>query len=248
MSRADHFSRRADAYREFRPTYPAALFDWLAAAAPARGLAWDCASGSGQATTELASRFTRVVASDLSVAQLSEAPRRPNLLAFAGLAEVTPLASDTVHLVTVAQALHWFDVGSFYAEVRRVAAPGALVAVWCYDLLRFDDALDREIDRLYHDVVGSYWPPERRLLEQGYRTLPFPFPELAPPPFEMTADWTFAHLLGYLATWSAAKRYRNATGDDPIECASPKLTTLWGDAGSLRRVRWPLSVRVGRCR
>ncbi len=246
MSGDDPFSRGTDAYREFRPHYPAELFDWLAEAAPARGLAWDCAAGSGQATAGLAARFVRVLASDRSVGQLSEAPPRQNVQALAALAEAAPLASGTVHLVTVAQALHWFDTERFYAEVRRVAAPGALVAVWCYDLLRFDPVLDRRIDHLYHDEVGEYWPAERRLLEAGYRTLPFPFSELAAPPFEMTAPWRLAHLLGYLSTWSAAKRYRAATGEDPIARAAPDLTALWGDPARERRASWALSLRVGR--
>ncbi len=246
MSGNDHFSRLAGGYRRFRPRYPDDLFDWLARRAPARGLAWDCAAGSGQATGALAARFRRVVASDLSLAQLREAPALAGVHPVAALAEAVPLRDAALDLVVVAQALHWFDLARFYAELNRVARRGALVAAWCYDLLRIDREIDRRLDRFYREVVGPFWPPERRLLESGYRTLPFPFVEEPSPEFAMVADWTFGELLGYLRTWSAVERCRAATGEDPVGPLAAELASLWGDAERPRRVNWPLALRVGR--
>ena len=243
---ADHFSDIAGQYAAFRPTYPPELFDWLATVTPATAAAWDCAAGSGQATLELARRFDRVTATDASAAQLGQAPAHPRVSYRVAAAETSGLPDRSTDLVTVAQALHWLDLDGFYAEVRRVLVPGGTLAVWCYGLLVLDDpALDRRIGRFYHDIVGPYWAPERRLVETGYRTLDFPFEELAAPSFDMTLEWTLAELAAYAGTWSATEAYRRARGQDPVPPLAAELEPAWGVAAR-RRVRWPLSVRVGR--
>jgi ubiquinone/menaquinone biosynthesis C-methylase UbiE len=243
---ADHFSDIAGQYAASRPTYPPELFDWLASVAPATDAVWDCAAGSGQATLELARRFDRVTATDASAAQLAQATVHPRVSYRVAPAEASGLPDRSIDLVTVAQALHWLDLDGFYAEVRRVLVPGGALAVWCYGLLMLDDsALDGRIREFYRGVVGPYWAPERKLVETGYRTLAFPFEELAAPPFEMTLDWTLAELAAYVGTWSATEAYRRARGQDPVPQLAAELTPRWGMAAR-RRVRWPLSVRVGR--
>ncbi|MCU0766043.1 MAG: class I SAM-dependent methyltransferase [Gammaproteobacteria bacterium] len=241
----DHFSRQAAQYRASRPDYPAALLDFLAAAAAGRGRALDCATGSGQAAIGLASRFAEVVATDLSVAQLARAPACPNVRYVAATAERLPLAGASVDLVTVAQALHWLDLPAFYAEVRRVARPGALVAAWSYGRMRVDAAVDAVVERLYSDVVGPYWPPGREHVENGYRDLPFPFSPVPAPAFAMVAEWRLERLLGYLASWSAVQRYEAQSGRDPLDAVRDALHAAWGDPGTARRVEWPLALRVG---
>ena len=244
---ADHFSAIAGDYAAARPTYPPALFDWLADAAPAAGAAWDCAAGSGQATLELARRFDRVTATDASAAQLERAPAHPRVTYRAARAETSGLPDRSVDLVTVAQALHWLDLEPFYAEVRRVLVPGGLLAVWCYGLLVVDEpAIDSQLADFYGRVVGAYWPPDRRLVETGYRTLDFPFAELAPPPFDMSLDWTLHDLAAYLGTWSATEAYRRARREDPVAPFAAALASVWGVPERRRCIRWPLSVRVGR--
>lgn len=244
---ADHFSRVAPHYAGFRPTYPAALFSWLAKTAPGRALAWDCGAGSGQASLGLAGEFERVVATDASRTQIDSAPPHPRVAYRVASAESSGLSAGSADLVAVAQALHWFDLERFYAEVRRVAKPGGLLAVWTYGILAVDDArLDARLLAFYRDTVGPYWPPERLHVESGYRTLPFPFAELEPPPFAMEADWSLAQLLGYLRSWSATGRFLAEKGLDPVAPLEAQLTRRWGGPNRKRRIAWPLSLRVGR--
>jgi SAM-dependent methyltransferase len=243
----DHFSRVSTAYADFRPRYPAALFDWLAAVSPAHDLAWDCACGSGQASADLAARFDRVVATDASAAQLAGATAHPRIDYRAAPAEASGLADRSVDLITVAQALHWFDRPRFYAEARRVLKPGGVLAVWTYGVQTLaDKRVNAHVQHFYREVVGPYWPPERALVEAGYRTIDFPFDELAAPAFEMSADWPLDRLLGYFRSWSATGRYVAENGDDPVDALASRLAPLWGNPDSPRTVAWPLAIRAGR--
>lgn len=243
----DHFSDLARAYVEFRPRYPAELFDWLAAEAPARDAAWDCATGNGQAALELAARFGRVEATDVSPTQLAHAEPHPRIRYRQAPGEASGLESGSVDLVTVAQAVHWLDLPRFYAEVGRVARPGALLAIWGYQLFSTGERwLDAEIERFFAEIVGPYWPPGRELLDQGYRGLGIPFPELDPPPFEMRAEWTLAGLTGFLSSWSAVDRFRKARGEDPVAPFVATLASRWGEPDQSRIVRWPVVLRAAR--
>lgn len=240
----DHFSRQSRSYAASRPEYPEALFRYLAGVAPAHGRAWDCATGSGQAAGALAAHFREVIATDASTQQLAQAPHRTRIVYRVASAEDSGIETGSVDLVTVAQAVHWFDRERFYREVMRVLKPDGVVAVWSYNLLRISPELDRVIGNLYTDIVGGYWPAQRRLVEDGYRSLAFPFRELTPPSFEMLARWSLQRLLDYLASWSAVQRYKDAHGADPVAQVAARLRAAWGDAAD-RTVRWPLSLRVG---
>jgi SAM-dependent methyltransferase len=243
----DHFSGHAAVYREARPTYPAGLFGWLAQQAPARELAWDCGCGNGQATVALAEHFTRVVGTDPSANQIAQGESRGNVEYRVEPAEECSLPDASTDLVTVAQALHWFDQARFHAEVRRVLRPGGVLAAWTYaDCATGIAAIDRIKDHLYADLTGPYWPPERAHVESGYRTLPFPFAEIAAPLFPMIAHWDVEHLLAYLRSWSASQRYLKARGEDPVALIEPDLRAAWGDAATQREVRWQFHLRVGR--
>ena len=245
---ADHFSSASRDYAAFRPSYPAALFAWLAGEAPSLGRAWDCATGSGQAAVALASHFREVVATDASAAQVAQAARHERVAYAVMTAEDPALASGSVALVTVAQALHWFSRARFYAEVGRVLAPGGLVAAWRYGLASVSPEVDAAVLRFYSGTVGPGWPPERAIVEAGYHTIEFPFAEVAVPAFTMEARWTLAELGGYLSTWSAVTRYRAAEGRDPVGPLLEELAGPWGDPAQPRPVRWPLEVRAGRVR
>jgi hypothetical protein len=161
-------------------------------------------------------------------------------------AETSGLEGGSVDLVTVAQALHWFDLPRFYAEVRRVAGLGAVFAAWCYNLFSIDPRIDPVVNRFNFEVVSPYWPAERSLVDEEYRSLPFPFSEIEPPRFAMEEYWSLERVIGYLGTWSAVKRYREATDADPIEPLRPELERVWGDPSAAKTVRWPLGMRVGR--
>lgn len=243
----DHFSAVAGDYARHRPTYPAALFDWLAGLPAERRHAWDCGTGSGQAARELAVRFERVTATDASREQLAGAAPRPNVDYRLAQAEQSGLVDASVDLVTVAQAVHWFDLERFWPEVRRVLAPGGAVAVWCYVGVTLAPELDRVIDRYYRDVVGPYWPPERSAVEDGYRSLPFPFAEVAAPAFHIRQRWDLARFAGYLGTWSASRHWSDAHGGaDPLAEIAADLAAAWGDPAEEREIAWPLGLRVGR--
>lgn len=243
---ADHFSALAAEYASCRPGYPGDLFSYLAGVAPRRKLAWDCAAGSGQATLPLTQWFHRVIGTDASSAMLAQAPPHPNVEYRVAPAQQSGLDDRSVDLVTVAQALHWLELDAFYAEVQRVLVPGGVLAVWTYGITHLDHpGADRILSHFYSQIVGPFWPADRRHVESGYRTLPFPFPELVPPTFVMQEQWSLAQLLGYVGTWSATRRFREATGRDPVEALAGELGREWGDSATRRTVSWPVSMRIG---
>ncbi|TCW31949.1 class I SAM-dependent methyltransferase [Gulbenkiania mobilis] len=241
----DYFSVQAADYARYRPRYPDALFARLAEAAPGRALALDVATGSGQAAVALASHFDNVVATDASVAQLEHADAHPRVRYCCEPAEHTHLADGTVDLITVAQALHWFDLPRFWEEATRVLRPGGVIAVWCYPHFSTEGPLDTELEAIYREDTGPWWPPERAQVEAGYDGLDWPFEDIALPDWALTADWTLEELWGYLHTWSATQRAIEATGKDPIRPRWEAVEAAWGQA-TRRRFVWPLKLRAGR--
>ena len=243
----DHFSGHADSYREARPTYPAELFEWLAQQAPDTSFAWDAGCGNGQASVPLAKFFRRVLGTDPSATQIAEAEPRANVEYRVEPAEQCSVPDAGASAVTCAQALHWFDHPRFYAEVKRVLKPGGIFAAWTYaDCSTGEAPIDRVKDHLYVDLTGAYWPPERVYVDAGYQTLPFPFVEIAAPPFAMVARWNAAQFLAYLRTWSASQRFLKAKGVDPVALVEADLRAAWGDPARVREVRWKFFVRAGK--
>jgi SAM-dependent methyltransferase len=243
----DHFSDAPARYAEFRPIYPDALFDWLASLCAAHGCAWDCATGSGQAASGLAPCFQQVIATDASSEQIAHAGGPDNVSFRVASAEASGLENGSIDLITVAQAAHWFDLPRFYAEAKRVLKPSGVIALWGYGRLSLPDGMDEIFQRFYSETIGPYWPPERALIDDGYRSLDFPFAEITPPPFFIEVGWDLPRLLAYLSTWSAVKRYAAQQGHDPLPVLLEKLQPLWGESHSTKQLRWPLFLRVGRC-
>ena len=266
--KAELFSSQAEAYRAYRPTYPDALFRWLASLSPDRSLAWDCACGSGQATLGLIRHFDHVVATDISEAQLagvstrgrlamrdtvpgtaSHDARRPRATGSVSVraepAEHSSLASASVSLTLVAQALHWFDLDAFYREVHRVSRPGAAIVGMTYDLPRVSARVDGVIDDLYGFLDG-YWPQGREHVENRYADIPFDFTRLPAPDILMSAAWTAESLLGFLRSWSAVANYERATGIDIVKRWTRPILDAWGGESHSRGVSWPLTILAGR--
>lgn len=245
MTFQDHFSHIAQNYAAFRPTYPPALFAWLATQAHGHALAWDCATGNGQAALGLVQVFDQVVATDASAQQLLQAPAHDRIRYQVAPAEQTPFTDASVDVITVAQALHWFDRAAFFEECARVLKPRGLLAVWTYGPLHVHGAdVDSVLQHYYHNVVGPYWPPERVWVESGYEGIQLPFTEIEAPSFEMTADWDMHALLGYLGSWSASHAYQKAHGTDPRAQIMAELQVVWGDANVKRRITWSLTLRA----
>lgn len=241
----DHFSGHAADYRAFRPTYPPELFAFLAGAAPGRELAWDCGTGSGQAAVPLAEHFARVLATDASAEQVKNADPHPRVEYHVAPAEACPLPDPCVDLVLVAQALHWFDHDRFYSEVRRVCRPGGIIAATCY----YQPSVNPDVDpvlRQWEDYIRPYWTPERAWVDDGYRSIPFAFPEIEAPRFEVSAPVSLAGLVGYLGTWSATKLYQKRHGSDPLDGFRAAFGAAWGDPTTVRTLRWELALRLGR--
>lgn len=239
----DRFSNHAHQYATFRPHYPKELYDFIFRQVNSFDLAWDAGTGNGQAAQVLAKRFRKVLATDISTKQLEQAVAMDNITYAVG-GETTKLADHSVDLVTVAQAIHWFDRPAFYAEVRRVLKPGGIVAVWVYGLLRISPAVDLLIDDFYTRVVGPYWDPERKLIDEELRTIEFPFREIAVPAFNMQVEWTLAELEGYLNTWSATRKFIRDQSKNPVSALMDRVNSI-AAVGNLS-VTFPLFLRLGK--
>lgn len=246
MNEPDRFGDRADEYARTRPGYPDALFDLLGDLAPGRDAAWDCGAGSGQSSRSLARRFARVLATDHSLRQLARMRIEGGIARVAAAAEAAPFRDASVDLVTVSAALHWFDRPRFYAEVRRVARRGAILAAWSYFQTRIDPAIDPVLEHYADVVVGDQWSPEIGLNRGAYRDLDFPFERLAWPDVHAQARMTLEQLFEYMRTWSASQAWARVHGRDPVEAVRADLARAWGDPQRVRVIRWPLHGAIGR--
>ena len=241
----DHFSTSSDRYAAYRPAYPDALFGWLASLCSEHDTAWDCATGNGQAALGLAPHFRQVIATDASAEQIRHAASHSAIDYRVAPAEASGLADHSVDLVTVAQAAHWFDLPRFYAEVSRVLKPGSAIALWGYGRMVLPVGMDAPFLRFYAETVGPYWPPERKLIDDAYRSLDFPFAEIESPAFYLEVEWTLPRLMDYLSTWSVVKRFLSECGRNPLPELMAELRPLWGDPDAALRLQWPLFIRVG---
>ncbi|OUS04676.1 hypothetical protein A9Q81_06020 [Gammaproteobacteria bacterium 42_54_T18] len=241
----DHFSSASDNYKTFRPTYPAELFSWLAQQCDTAEKVWDCGTGSGQAALEHSKHFQQVLATDASEAQIIQAEVRNNITYRVSPAEVLDAPDQSFDLITVAQAIHWFDLSEFFKTIERVLKPGGHLAVWGYQFINTDTGLDQVIEHFHSNIVGPYWPPERKLLNDGYTDIPFPYPRIEVPEFSMRANWTLPHLIGYLNTWSAVKKYEQVNNNNPLQAIIPDLEKIWGAAQQTKCVYWPLNLYLG---
>ena len=240
----DHFSAVAGNYAAARPQYPQALFDWIASIAPSRALCWEAGCGSGQATRDLATRFDRVHATDPSAAQVAQAPAIANVAFAVEPGEHCSLPDASVDAACVAQALHWFGRAAYFAEAERVLKPGGVLVAWGYQDIVVPPALEAANAAL-QEAIRAHWPPERADVDAAYAGYAWPFARIEAPPFELAAEWPLQRLLGYLASYSATKRHREATGRDIVAESIPSFERAWGDAPT-QRLRWPMFVHAFR--
>lgn len=240
----DLFSQQAATYATYRPHYPAALFEFLYSHVRNFNFALDCATGNGQTAIQLTGKFKRVYAIDISTQLLKQAPEKPNLEYKIERAEETSFLDDTFDLITVSTALHWFDHKSFFNEATRVAKNKALFAAWAYAPFRINKQVDAIVDYYYSDIVGPYWDPERKFVDEEYKTIPFPYEEIKTPDFSIITDWTRDQFIGFLHSWSSTQNYINSNGTDPVKKISEQLFATWKDGEKLK-VRFPLFMRVG---
>lgn len=245
MSFKDHFSTQASDYAKYRPDYPQELYDFILLHVRSSDAAWDCGTGNGQVAVALADYFEDVMATDPSAKQIENAMPAENITYSVAPAEASGLPTNYFDVVTVGQAAHWFDFDRFYAEVNRVAKPGALLVIWGYGLHHINPEVDAVINHFYNTTIGAYWPPERKYLDNEYRDLPFPYTPISVPAMHMEKAWTMYNLLGYLSTWSSVQAYIKAHGTNPLQVLMPQLTDAWGAPELLHTVRWPLYIKAG---
>lgn len=243
---SDHFSSVSATYALHRPRYPRELFAYLAALAPARTCAWDCGTGNGQAAIGLAEFFDVVTATDASASQIESALAHARVRYRVAPAENPGLERRSVDLISVAQALHWFDLPRFYSQTSYALIDGGVLAAWCYGRCRISSRIDAVIDTLYRDILGPYWPVERNHIDDAYNSIDFPYDRISVPRFEIRAHWRLDGVVGYLRTWSAVQRYARETGRDPIDAVRTALIGEWGDPDGLRAVVWPIHLLAGR--
>jgi SAM-dependent methyltransferase len=241
----DNFSTQSAEYAIYRPTYPKELYDYLFALVKNNNAAWDCATGNGQVARMLAQHFERVYATDISEKQLSQALKVPNIFYRVEPAEQVSAVAHSFDLITVAQAIHWFNFEAFYAEVKRTLKPEGLFAVIGYGLMGIDKKVDQAVFKQYEDILGKYWDPERRYIEEGYKTIPFPFEEIIAPHFQIKTSWNFKQLIGYLNTWSSLQHYKKANDRNPLEYMYTELKEAWG-SDAVKDVHFPILLRIGR--
>lgn len=244
----DLFSKQSKGYAISRPTYPKVLFDFIASLAQEKELAWDCATGTGQAAAFLGEYFDKVVASDASARQIENARARPNVRLAVFPAEKADLKDASVDIVTVAQALHWFRFDDFYREVRRVSKKNGVIAAWAYGHHSIGPHLDRVSQTFYKDAIAKYWPAEVKYVENRYEDIPFPFDQIATPNFQIELEWSLHDLVGYLHTFSSVQKYIKENKSDPMERLYPDLKEAWEKDGTSERkkVTWPIYLKVGR--
>jgi hypothetical protein len=245
MERKNYFSDQSKAYAAFRPAYPEKLYQFILSHVTNRLCAWDCGTGNGQVARQLAGHFRKVYATDVSQQQIDEAFPANNIFYSVCPAERTPFQENQFDLVTVAQALHWFDRDQFYEEVRRTAKPHALLAAWGYALLSIDPVVDQFFIRFYTDTTGPYWDPARRLVENQYRDLFFPFPEIPCPDFTIRVTWSLDQFAGYLSSWSATQQFIRVHGRDPVPEFKETLRSLW-PADEVKQVTFPVFMKLGK--
>ena len=243
MSPTDHFSKQASSYAKFRPTYPVALFEVLYQKIKGRKLAWDCATGNGQVATELAKEFKQVMATDISEKQLAQAVPLSNIQYQVMPAESTNFPDHTFDLITVAQALHWFNFDSFFQEIHRVLKPNGLFAAWFYTLLKVNKEIDQVISLYYSQVIGSYWPPQRKHIDHHYQGIAFPFKHIEKTDFSITFNWSIDQMIGYLNSWSSTQAYIKAHQKNPIHLIEQELRSVWGD--HQQQVSFPIQLILG---
>jgi SAM-dependent methyltransferase len=243
---APDYSPYARHYAQSRPGYPTELFAYLASLVDRRQLAWDCATGNGQAAAELVKLFDRVIATDISAEQIRQAAPHPRIDYRVAGSERSGLDDRSVDLIAVASAMHWFDLDRFYAEVNRVARPGAILAAWTYHVAHVDPPFDRVLGRFYTEIVFPYFGAGARLVDDRYATITLPGAPIPGRDFHVQASWNLDQMLAFIRSWSGTQEYLRQRGTDPVALIARELESVWGDRTRMHTVRWPLYLRISK--
>ncbi|MCF9034105.1 class I SAM-dependent methyltransferase [Acinetobacter nectaris] len=243
----DYFSSNSNNYAAYRPSYPKTLAVELSKLCKNTNLALDCGCGTGQLSILLAEQFDFVIGTDASQSQIENAKQKDNICYKTATAENSGLDAQSIDLISVAQAAHWLNLEEFYKEVVRIAKPNAILALITYGILHVDNhKVDEVIQEFYYRTIGSYWPEERKHVENGYEDLLFPFHKCPFPKLNMEEFWSLDELINYMSTWSAVKEAQKKLDASPLHQLKAQLEALWGNPDSKKKITWPLSVKVGK--
>lgn len=246
MSFKDHFSAHSGIYKKFRPLYPAELYSFLSSLTQDHKLCWDCGTGNGQAAVGLAAFYDKVIATDPSEEQIKNCIPHPKVEYRVERAESSSLKDHSADLLTIANALHWFDFDAFFTEAHRVVKKNGVIAAWAYGLPLTGTEVDTIAGSFHDDVIGSYWRPENKLVLDKYADLPFPFKNIEPPSFVFRKNMNLAETIGYFNTWSAVQKFINEKGYNPTEKLYKELQSVWGNEEEKKEFKWDLILKVGR--
>ena len=243
---SSYFEQNGDNYARYRPDYPPELATFLAKQCRATQLALDVGCGTGQLSARLAAHFDQVMATDVSKDQLRNAVPHSAIHYRQGSAEHLEVTDCSADLIVAAQAAHWFDLPRFYAEVHRVAKPGALLALISYGVPYLESTVNTCFQKFYWQVMPPFWPSERHHVETGYADLLFPFERLETPEIAIRREWNFGQFSGYIGTWSAVKVAMERGQQDQVGQAFRELEKFWGNPDRLKHIVWPVSTLAGR--
>lgn len=242
----DYFSAQAKEYSKYRPKYPPELFEFLNSLVNDHNLAWDCATGSGQAAIGLAPYFDEIIATDASPSQIEHAEHHPKIAYKVASAENSGLGTGSVDLITVATAIHWIDTDKFYPEAKRILKSGGVIAVWVYGNSTVEPEIDKVFARFLNDIIGSYRPAEIKKAINFEELIDFPFTTIKSPNFKIKLEWNLSEYLSFLYTWSSCQNYIKETGKNPIELIFESFKKGWGDENTKRTITWELKIKAGR--
>lgn len=240
----DLFSTASGSYARFRPSYPEELINTIVSKCESTGTCLDVGTGSGQLVSKLAPHFSELYATDISYEQLKNAPQIANVTYHIQPAESTSFGNDQFDAVTVAQALHWFDHDKFYPEINRVLKSGGIFAAAGYTLCQIA-GVSGVLEDFYENEIDAYWEPERRMVENEYKSIDFPFEEDEHLRFQHEHRWTFEDFMGYLNTWSAVKKYETEREKNPVNLWLDRFQKAWGNELE-KKVITPIFLRIGR--
>lgn len=241
----DLFSNQSALYARYRPVYPPELYEYILSFVKEKNLAWDCATGNGQAAAALAKDFKKVIATDISAEQISRAVPAANIEYSVCPAESSVLEDNSADLITVAQAYHWFDWKKFREEVMRVAKNGSVIAVWTYQSKTDDEAVDEIVKSFYKEVTQPYWDNERKYVDDLYETVEFEYELLPVKPFESVLYWERSDLAGFISSWSAVQNFIRQNGYSPVPELEMNLKKIWPD-GEVKKTIFPIYLKLGR--
>jgi ubiquinone/menaquinone biosynthesis C-methylase UbiE len=240
------YSPYAKKYAQSRPRYPDELFKYLVSLVEQHMVAWDCATGSGQAALSLVNYFKKVIATDISSEQISNAVRHNRIEYRVCQAEKSGISNNSVNLITVASAVHWFDLNNFYREVQRVITPGGILAVWTYHVGYVEPPFDKLFLNFYNQILAPYFSKGAKLVDKKYSTISLPGKQIKVKDFFVSAKWNLSNMLNFIESWSGTQHYKKEKGENPVDLIYPELKQLWGESEKINTIRWPLFIKISR--